>query len=61
MRVNLERKKKILFKTKSTNKQPTSSSSSGWKGDEQYNTVESEWTYNEEAKIVNLVTEHLQT
>jgi hypothetical protein len=57
MRVDLERKK-LLFKTKNTNKQ--SASNSGRRGDEQHNTVEGGRMHSGDAKVANLVGEHLK-
>jgi hypothetical protein len=59
MRANLEQTN-LLFKTKNTNKQ-TESSSNGQVRDERHNTVKDGQMYSEEAEVVNLVREHLQT
>jgi hypothetical protein len=53
-------RRNLLFKTKNTNKQPASSSS-GWRGDEQHNTVEGGRMHDGEAEVVDLVGKHLQT
>jgi hypothetical protein len=56
MRANLKRKK-LLFKVKT---QPTNSSSSQGE-DERHNTNVNGWIHNGEAKITDLIREHLQT
>jgi hypothetical protein len=59
MRVDLERRN-LLFKTKNTNKQLVSSSS-GRGEDERHNTMEGGQTHSREAKVADLVREHLHT
>ena len=50
----------LLFKTKNTNKQLANSNSNRG-GDERHNTVEGEQTHSKDAKVANLIGEHLQT
>jgi hypothetical protein len=57
MRTDLKRKKELLFKAKI---QPTNISS-GQKWNERHNTKVDGRMHNGDAKIVNLVGEHLQT
>jgi hypothetical protein len=60
MRTDLKRIK-LLFKTKTKTKTQPANNSNGQGGDEWYSTEVNWWMHNGDAKIVDLIEEHLQT